>query len=116
MNVDVHARFDAAVELGFGDVLHVRLALGAVKVGGRKRQIHVIDGDELGRGATPLRRPHKLQILATTQRKLRRELLKLTTELGHLLGGLPVHELGLSARLVQLLLVHGAQHFGLHGA
>ena len=116
VNVDVHARLDAAIELGLGDVLNVRLALGAVKVGRGKRQVNVVDGNELGGGALPLRRPHQLEVLAAAQGQLRRQLLELATELGHLLGGLPVHELRLAACLVQLLGIDLPQHLGLDRA
>ena len=116
VNLGVHACLHAAVELGLGDVLNVRLALSGVEVGGRKRQVNVVDGNELGRRAIPLRGPHELQVLAATQRQLRRELLELAAQLGHLLRGLPVHEVGLAARFFQLLGLDLAHDLGLDRA
>ena len=116
VHLGVHASLDAAVELGLGDVLNVRLALGAVKVGGCKRQVNVIDGDELGRRALPLRRPHELEVLAAAQGQLRGQLLELAAQLWHLLGGLPVHEVGLAASFFQLLGLDLAHDLGLDRA
>ena len=46
--------------------------------------------------------PHELHVLTATQRQLRAQLLKLTTELDHLLSRLPVHELRLALGFLNL--------------
>ena len=61
-----------------------------------------------------LRVPHKLEVLTTTKRQLRAQLLQFATELGHLLRGLPVHESGFAVSLRNLGLVSLAVNFTLY--
>ena len=81
------------------------LAFSCVEVSRCKRQVDVVNGNELGYWSLLVRVPSDLEILATAQRQLSRQLLKLGSELRHLLSHLPVHELDQAAGF--FLLVKG---------
>ena len=103
IDIEVHASLDAVLVVKLRQVLDVRLALGAVEVGRGERQVHVVDCNEQELGAVARLVPRNLHVLATAQRHLRQQLLKLAPELGALGRELPVHEVGLALRLLDLL-------------
>ena len=103
VDVHVHARLDALLVLDASDVLHMSLALGRIEVRRSKGQVDVVNCHKLGDRALLVAVPSDLEVLATAQRQLSRQLLELGPELRHLLSHLPVHELDKSLGLFLLL-------------
>ena len=116
IDIPVHPSLHTAVVFHLRDVLDMRLALSRVEVCRGKRQINVVNRNELRHRALVLRVPHELHVLAAAKRKLGAELLQFATELGHLLSCLPVHEVSLAATLGDLFVILNAVNLALHGA
>ena len=103
VDLAIHARPNAGVEVQSREVLHMSAALGAVEIGGGEGQQQVVDGDKEELGAVLLLVPCDLEVLRAAQRHLRQKLLKLCAELGALGGELPVHVGGLALGLGDLV-------------
>ena len=89
------------------------LALGAVEVRGRKRQQHLVDGDEQELWAVLRLVPRHLHVLRAAKWHLREQLLQLSAEALALRRELPVHEVGLASGLRHARLGHRADDLGL---